>query len=110
MSNITTKRLTKELRDIKNRQSENGITLLNAENLMNWTIQLKGATDTIYQGETFVLQMKFADNYPLDPPEVLQQQIPKSTRMTYGMHRWCLLAKKKIYPCIHMSTLMVNFC
>lgn len=35
-----------------------------------WTIQMKGAEGTLYEGEMFQLQFKFSPKYPFDSPEV----------------------------------------
>lgn len=38
--------------------------------LFRWTIQMKGADGTLYEGENFTLQFKFSSKYPFDSPEV----------------------------------------
>ncbi|PVZ98645.1 hypothetical protein BB558_005347 [Smittium angustum] len=40
-------------------------------NIMIWVIELKGAKNTVYEGETFYLRFTFGENYPFDPPEVV---------------------------------------
>ena len=37
----------------------------------SWRIRLLGAQDTLYEGESFQLQFKFSNSYPLDSPEVI---------------------------------------
>ncbi|XP_054285693.1 ubiquitin-conjugating enzyme E2 W-like isoform X2 [Macrosteles quadrilineatus] len=41
------------------------------QNLNVWTIQMKGADGTLYEGENFTLQFKFSSKYPFDSPEVM---------------------------------------
>jgi ubiquitin-conjugating enzyme E2 W len=38
---------------------------------LSWRLTLKGAPETLYQDETFLLQFKFSSNYPLESPEVI---------------------------------------
>ncbi|KAI5694869.1 hypothetical protein M8J75_007073 [Diaphorina citri] len=40
------------------------------QNLNLWTIHMKGAEGTLYDGEEFQLQFKFGPKYPFDSPEV----------------------------------------
>lgn len=40
------------------------------ENLSLWTIKMRGAEGTLYEGENFTLQFKFSPKYPFDSPEV----------------------------------------
>lgn len=35
-----------------------------------WTVDVAGASETLYEGETFKLQFKFGSRYPFDSPEV----------------------------------------
>ncbi|KND01296.1 uncharacterized protein SPPG_03106 [Spizellomyces punctatus DAOM BR117] len=71
MSSIFTKRLTKELRDLQ-ANPPMGITVQTAEDdLKCWRVTVRGAEGTLYEGETFVLQFKFNNNYPLESPEVV---------------------------------------
>ncbi|KAI9203183.1 ubiquitin-conjugating enzyme/RWD-like protein [Polychytrium aggregatum] len=71
MANIFAKRLTKELRDLKN-SPPHGIELQDpGDDMSCWKIKVYGASGTIYSGEVFVLQFKFMGSYPLDSPEVI---------------------------------------
>jgi len=42
-----------------------------ANNLAEWTVDVTGASGTLYEGETFKLQFKFGSRYPFDSPEVV---------------------------------------
>ncbi|TPX40228.1 hypothetical protein SeMB42_g06085 [Synchytrium endobioticum] len=71
MSNIFTKRLTKELKDLETNPPQ-GIKVFQAEDdLRMWIIGVEGAPGTLYAGEAFKLQFKFGPNYPLESPEVV---------------------------------------
>ncbi|KAJ3006788.1 ubiquitin-conjugating enzyme E2 W [Thoreauomyces humboldtii] len=71
MSNIFTKRLTKELRDLQANPPA-GISIdTAADDLKSWKVALRGAEGTLYAGEIFKLQFKFSNNYPLESPEVI---------------------------------------
>ncbi|KAJ3172685.1 ubiquitin-conjugating enzyme E2 W [Geranomyces variabilis] len=71
MSNIFTKRLTKELRDLQANPPA-GILIDKADDdLKLWKVVMSGAEGTLYQGEQFKLQFKFSNNYPLESPEVI---------------------------------------
>ncbi|EIM19082.1 UBC-like protein [Wallemia mellicola CBS 633.66] len=69
MSQLSTKRLTKELKDLKDKGCPAGITLLESDDLRKWTFELE-AYDSIYQGEKFALMFRFSDQYPIDSPAV----------------------------------------
>ncbi|ORY35434.1 ubiquitin-conjugating enzyme/RWD-like protein [Naematelia encephala] len=68
---LASKRLMKELAEIKSKGTPPGITLLSAEDMQVWlfSIQVLG-DETIYKGETFALKMKFGPRYPIECPEV----------------------------------------
>ena len=38
--------------------------------LLRWTIDLRGAENTLYAGERYQLKFKFSDRYPFDSPQV----------------------------------------
>ncbi|KAI9105374.1 ubiquitin-conjugating enzyme/RWD-like protein [Phlyctochytrium arcticum] len=71
MSNIFTKRLTKELRDLQSNPPQ-GISIEKADdNLKCWLVMVRGAEGTLYANEAFTLQFKFNNHYPLESPEVI---------------------------------------
>ncbi|KAI9637325.1 ubiquitin-conjugating enzyme/RWD-like protein [Dioszegia hungarica] len=68
---LATKRLMKELAEIKTKGTPPGIVLLNAVALDQWVFLISVLGDeTIYAGETFALRLKFPNRYPIDSPEV----------------------------------------
>ncbi|WOO77211.1 putative ubiquitin-conjugating enzyme E2 W [Vanrija pseudolonga] len=71
MSNLATRRLMKELSDIKLNGTPMGIELLSAENMEEWFFGISVLGDeTVYKGEKFALRIKFGDRYPIEYPEV----------------------------------------
>ncbi|KAI8999617.1 ubiquitin-conjugating enzyme/RWD-like protein [Gaertneriomyces semiglobifer] len=71
MSSIFTKRLTKELRDLRTNPPANIHVETADDNLKIWRVTIKGAEGTLYEGEVFTLQFTFTPAYPLDSPEVI---------------------------------------
>ena len=58
MSTLKIKRLTKELKELTSAGTGNDlITVLHADNYSEWIIQLHGAENTLYEGETFLLKV-----------------------------------------------------
>uniref|UniRef100_A0A1I8AW25 UBIQUITIN_CONJUGAT_2 domain-containing protein n=1 Tax=Steinernema glaseri TaxID=37863 RepID=A0A1I8AW25_9BILA len=49
-----------------------------AEDAKTWFINVKAAQGTIYEGEEYVLRVKFSDDYPFKAPEVVfvSEQVP----------------------------------
>ncbi|RSH88629.1 hypothetical protein EHS25_002856 [Saitozyma podzolica] len=70
-SNLSTKRLMKELAEIRSKGTPDGIVLLSADNMEEWRFLISVlGEETVYMGETFALKMKFGSRYPIDGPEV----------------------------------------
>ncbi|CAK7219956.1 hypothetical protein SCUCBS95973_003992 [Sporothrix curviconia] len=54
-----------------------GIALVSYENLEEWIVDIQVLDQNpIYQGQTFRLVFKFPSTYPIEPPEVVFQQLP----------------------------------
>ncbi|KAJ1831567.1 hypothetical protein LPJ63_004191 [Coemansia sp. RSA 2711] len=70
MSPLRTKRLLRELRQLKTAPSPN-IALNDNDSIDKWTVRLQGAQDTLYDGEEYMLEFKFPADYPLEPPTVV---------------------------------------
>jgi len=70
MSNLATKRLQKELKDLTT-HAPVGLALHQADDLQQWYLRLQGAESTLYQNQTFLLKFTFGPNYPLESPEVV---------------------------------------
>ena len=67
-------RIKIEFNDINNNPlGEIGVTIgLNDENnIFRWSATLQGPKDTSYKGGIFLLDIKFPEDYPESPPEIL---------------------------------------
>lgn len=72
-SNLTAaqRRLMRDLRDLTQNPVE-GINAapVNAENLFNWNAILDGPEQSLFEDASFVLSLKFPQDYPNHPPDV----------------------------------------
>jgi len=87
MSARYTRRLQKELGDLQ-KTPPPGLQLGDVSNLQRWTVTIVGAKETIYEGDTFVLQFTFPNQYPLEAPEVIftGTNIPKHPHIYSNGH------------------------
>lgn len=67
---IMEKRLIKELKDFTAKPPP-GIKLTKSDDLKEWLVDIEGASDSIYAGETFTVRIRFGTNYPMESPEVV---------------------------------------
>ena len=66
------RRLAKELSQLVN-EPPVGVSISEentAADLRVWQITVEGATNTLYEGEKFILQFRFDEQYPFTSPEV----------------------------------------
>lgn len=71
MMRIASKRLGKELTDLKINGTPPGIGLLQADDLKEWTFSIEVLGESVFKGDKFALRFRFTDNYPLESPEVV---------------------------------------
>ncbi|KAJ1740151.1 hypothetical protein H4R22_002516 [Coemansia sp. RSA 1290] len=69
-SPLRTKRLLRELRQLKTIPSPN-ISLDTYDSIDKWVVTLTGAQDTLYENEEYTLEFQFPAAYPLEPPVVV---------------------------------------
>ncbi|KAJ2843451.1 hypothetical protein IWW36_005560, partial [Coemansia brasiliensis] len=69
-SPLRTKRLLRELRQLKTIPSPN-ISLETYDSIDKWIVNLTGAKDTLYENEEYTLEFEFPAAYPLEPPVVV---------------------------------------
>ncbi|CCL99961.1 uncharacterized protein FIBRA_01986 [Fibroporia radiculosa] len=67
---VSTRRLQKELMDIKTQGAPVGIQLLSADDLQTWYLSLEILGETVYAGEKFALKFRFDNSYPISSPAV----------------------------------------
>ncbi|XP_053212004.1 ubiquitin-conjugating enzyme E2 W-like isoform X1 [Panonychus citri] len=71
-NNLLQKRLQRELKSIQT-EPPPGVSINQnsiGSSLTQWTVDMEGASGTLYEGEKFQLQFKFSSKYPFDSPEV----------------------------------------
>lgn len=68
---IASKRLGKELNDLRNGALPTGCKILQADDLETWIFQIETLGETVFKGERFALRFRFNDNYPIESPEVV---------------------------------------
>ena len=66
-----TKRLKAELDEMINDPPVGCMAYpLSDDSLLDWVAEIKGPSNTPYQGGTFTLSIQFPDNYPFAPPKI----------------------------------------
>ncbi|CAK5280010.1 unnamed protein product [Mycena citricolor] len=70
MSVIATKRLAKELNEIKSDGCPVGINLLKADDFATWWFTIEVMGESVYQSEVYTLQFRFDSGYPISAPAV----------------------------------------
>ncbi|CDO74798.1 hypothetical protein BN946_scf185001.g46 [Trametes cinnabarina] len=67
---VSSRRLQKELMDIKKEGTPVGIELLKADDFSKWILSVEVLGDTVYKGEKFALMFRFDNQYPISAPAV----------------------------------------
>ncbi|KAH9905510.1 UBC-like protein [Epithele typhae] len=67
---FSTRRLQKELADLKREGAPVGIELLSADDFATWLLSVEVLGETVYQGEKFALKFRFDNQYPISAPAV----------------------------------------
>ncbi|KAJ2676755.1 hypothetical protein GGH99_005843 [Coemansia sp. RSA 1285] len=88
-SPMRTKRLLRELRQLKKGQSEN-ISLDATDNIDRWVVRIRGVEGTLYEGEEYMLLFEFPDEYPLESPVVTFSGDPPVHPHVYSNGHICL--------------------
>jgi ubiquitin-conjugating enzyme E2 W len=63
---ISTKRLAKELTELKKEGCPAGITLVEADDLATWFLTIEVLGESVFKGEVFSLRFKFSPRYPIE--------------------------------------------
>lgn len=69
-SGSVTKRLQQELMSMMQNDDGQVSAFPNGDSLFNWIGTIKGPTDTVFEGLTFKLSLKFTEEYPFKAPVV----------------------------------------
>ncbi|KYN93792.1 ubiquitin-conjugating enzyme, putative, partial [Plasmodium reichenowi] len=88
LGGLSKRRLEKERLELLS-QKENTIKLLQ-EHADKWIIQITGAENTLYSNETFQMQFKFTEKYPIESPEVIFLGQPPIHPHIYSNGHICL--------------------
>ncbi|KAI0770978.1 UBC-like protein [Trametes elegans] len=67
---VSSRRLQKELMDIKKEGTPVGIEVLQADDFARWVLSVEVLGETIYKGEKFALLFRFDNQYPISAPAV----------------------------------------
>ncbi|TRM62882.1 ubiquitin-conjugating enzyme/RWD-like protein [Schizophyllum amplum] len=70
MSSIASKRLAKELREVHTSGCPVGITLVQADDFEKWLFSIEVMGESLYKGQSFLLQFRFDPQYPISAPAV----------------------------------------
>ena len=79
------KRIQNELRKFND---DSSLLELDVKNDLEWHILIHSATGTIYEGEDFVLRIKFSNDYPIEAPQVvfLPPKVPEHSHIYSNGH------------------------
>eukprot|EP00040_Diaphanoeca_grandis_P013252 m.67099 g.67099 ORF g.67099 m.67099 type:complete len:148 (+) comp23762_c0_seq1:133-576(+) len=70
------KRVGVELKNLRKSNDFELISPTEGGDCLEWKVKFYGAEDSLYTGETFVLQFIFGDKYPFDAPQVTFVDFP----------------------------------
>ena len=85
------KRIEKEIQDLTNNYKDMfELNFPDVNDLSLWNAKFEGAEGTLYEGETFELQIKFDDTFPFEAPEVIFVGTPPIHPHIYSNGYICL--------------------
>ncbi|KAJ1022445.1 hypothetical protein NDA16_003434 [Ustilago loliicola] len=68
---IATKRLQKELSDLRLKGVPEGCAIIKADDLQEWQFSIEVLGNSLYQDQKFALRFRFTESYPMESPEVV---------------------------------------
>ena len=105
------KRVEKEIADIQNNYSEMfELNFNDPDNITLWTVRFDGAKDTLYEGESFMLQFKFDDQFPFEAPEVIfvGDHIPTHPHIYSNGYIWLSILYDHWTPALRVSSIILS--
>ncbi|ORY31365.1 ubiquitin-conjugating enzyme/RWD-like protein [Naematelia encephala] len=70
MSNVSTRRIQKELAELANEPLKNIEIVPNENNMQHWTVTITGPSGTPYKGGKFIMTVEFTLEFPFKPPAI----------------------------------------
>lgn len=67
----SSRRILKELEKFHNEAIEGADASINVVSSNEWQISFHGVAGTVYEGQSFLLRIRFGADYPMDSPEVV---------------------------------------
>jgi len=107
---MSTRRIIKEIQDLKKDAPENCSAGPRGENIYLWDAVIMGPSDTPYSGGVFNLEIYFPSDYPFKPPKVVF-----TTRIYHpnisGQGAICLdILKDQWSPALTVSKVLLSIC
>jgi len=84
---MTTKRIQRELRDLRNEPIPNCIAMPLEDNIYQWRFIFKGEDDTEYKGGLYMGSIELPKEYPFAPPKI--KMITPNGRLTANGKSLC---------------------
>jgi ubiquitin-conjugating enzyme E2 D/E len=107
---MSTRRITKEIQDLKKDAPENCSAGPRGENIYLWDAVIMGPSETPYAGGLFNLEIYFPSDYPFKPPKVVfTTRIYHPNISTNGAI--CLdILKDQWSPALTVSKVLLSIC
>jgi ubiquitin-conjugating enzyme E2 D/E len=107
---MTTRRIQKELSDLKRDAPENCSAGQRGDNLYLWDAMIMGPSETPFAGGIFNLEIHFPSDYPFKPPKVVfLTKIYHPNISTHG--NICLdILKDQWSPALTISKVLLSIC
>ena len=103
-------RLQKEIKSLKNNDSENFSAGVRNDNIFEWDATIMGPTGTPYEGGIFKLRLMFTNEYPFKPPKInFTTKIYHPNINSQGVI--CLdILKNNWSPALTISKILLSIC
>ncbi|CAO1613521.1 unnamed protein product [Sympodiomycopsis kandeliae] len=110
---IASKRLGKELTDLRVNGTPPGIEILQADDLKEWIFSVEVLGSSVFAGEKFALRFRFTDNYPLESPEVVfvvdqRYKAPECGHIYSNGHVCLSILDSEWSPVLNASSVLIS--